>query len=461
MQNRKNWAALTVSLMIAPALLLGACGDTKKETKTENSDTEIAFPSTYVPLDSQPTLITNAHILDGIGGEYENGSVLIIDGKIAGVGNDISSDADGLVTIDANGAWVTPGVIDTHSHLGVYASPGVRAHSDGNEATSPNTAELSSEHGVWPQDPGFAEAMAGGVTTLHILPGSANLFGGRGTTLRNIPSRTVQGMKMPDAPATLKMACGENPKRVYGQKGGPASRMGNFAHYRKHWIKAQGYKKKLEDGELKPGDRNLQLETMAGVLNGEILVQMHCYRADEMAQVLDMSKEFGYKVSSFHHSVEAYKIGDLLKESGTCAAMWADWWGFKMEAYDGIQENIPFVHAQGACALIHSDSGYGVQRLNQEIAKAYGHGKRAGIDISKAKAWKWIAINAATAIGIEEQTGSLENGKRADVVIWSGDPFSTYTKADKVFLDGALMYDRLGGLKPISDFRLGQLGAGE
>ncbi|NNC39011.1 MAG: amidohydrolase [Acidimicrobiales bacterium] len=461
MQKQTSWAALTVSLMIAPVLVLGACGDKEKEVKSSDGDKEIAFPSTYSPPDSQPTLITNAYVLDGIGGEFENANVLIVDGKIAGVGADVSSDAEGLVTIDAQGAWVTPGVIDSHSHLGVYASPSVRAHSDGNEATSPNTAELSSEHGVWPQDPGFSEALAGGVTTLHVLPGSANLFGGKGTTLRNIPSRTVQGMKMPGAPATLKMACGENPKRVYGQKGGPASRMGNFAHYRKHWIKAQGYKKKLDAGELKPGDRNLQLETLAGVLSGDILVQMHCYRADEMAQVLDMAKEFDYKVSSFHHSVEAYKIGDLLKENDTCSAMWADWWGFKMEAYDGIQENIPFVHAQGACALIHSDSGYGIQRLNQEIAKAYGHGKRAGIDISKGEAWKWIAINPAKAIGIDDQTGSLETGKRADVVIWSGDPFSTYTKADKVFLDGALMYDRLAGLKPISDFRLGQPGTGE
>jgi len=461
MQNRKTWAALTAILCISPALLLGACEDTKKESKTEPTEKALAFPSTYTPLDSSPTLITNAHILDGIGGEFESASVLIVDGKIAGVGTDISSDAENLVTINANGAWVTPGVIDVHSHLGVYASPGVRAHSDGNEATSPITAEISAQHGVWPQDPGFAEAMAGGVTTLHILPGSANLFGGQGVTVRNKPSRTVQGMKMPGAPTTLKMACGENPKRVYGQKGGPASRMGNFAHYRKNWVKAKGYKKKQDDGELKPGDRNLQLETLAGVLSGDILVQMHCYRADEMVQVLDMAKEFDYKVTAFHHAVEAYKIGDILKANDTCAAMWSDWWGFKMEAYDGIRENIPFVHAQGACATIHSDSDIDTQRLNQEIAKAYAHGNRAGLDISKADAWKWISSNSAKAIGIADQTGSLEIGKRGDVVIWTADPFSTYAKADKVFLDGALMYDLKAGLKPVSDFKLGQPGTGE
>jgi imidazolonepropionase-like amidohydrolase len=459
MTNQKPWAGITLSLIIA--LALGACEDKSDKAETGTDDTVAAFPSTYQPLPSGPTLITNARILDGVGGEIENGNLLIIDGKISAIGADASSDLEDLSTLDANGKWVTPGVIDAHSHLGVYSSPGVRAHSDGNDATSPITAEVYAEHGVWPQDPGFAEALAGGVTTLHVLPGSANLFGGRGITLRNAPSRTVQGMKLPDAPYTLKMACGENPKRVYGQKGGPASRMGNFAHYRKNWIKAQGYKKKQDDGELKVGDRDLQMETLAGVLSGDILVQMHCYRADEMVQVLSMAQEFDYKVSSFHHSVEAYKIGDLLKEAGTCAAMWADWWGFKMESYDGIQENIPFVHAQGACALIHSDSGIDVQRLNQEIAKAYAHGNRAGLDISKADAWRWISSNPAKAIGIDDQTGSLEVGKRADVVIWNGDPFSTFTKADQVFVDGALMYDREAGLKPVSDFRLGQPGTAE
>ena len=427
--------------------------------KDDAKDNAAAYPSTYSPQESGQTLIINAHILDGIGGEFVNGAVLMEDGKISYVGDFKAGTWDGVPTIDAKGGWVTPGVIDAHSHLGVYATPSVRAHSDGNDATSPITAEVYAEHGVWPQDPGFAEALAGGITTLHVLPGSANLFGGRGITLRNIPSRTVQGMKFPDAPYTLKMACGENPKRVYGQRGGPASRMGNFAHYRKNWIKAQGYKDKLDKGEITEGKRDLQLETLAGVLNGDILVQMHCYRADEMAQILDMGKEFGYKISSFHHAVEAYKIPDLLKEADTCAAMWSDWWGFKMESYDGIRENIPFVHAAGACALIHSDSANNIQRLNQEIAKAWAHGNRAGLEISKADAWKWISSNPAKAIGVSETTGSLENGKRADIVIWSGDPFSTYTKADKVYLDGVLMFDRATGLKPMSDFKLGQPGS--
>jgi len=449
------------TIIAASALALFGFSYLQSLNKEDAKEAAAAFPSTYVPKESASVYITNAHILDGIGGEFETGNLLIVDGKISQVGDFKAELTEGTTVIDAKGAWVTPGVIDVHSHLGVYATPGVRAHSDGNDATSPITAEVYAEHGVWPQDPGFAEAMAGGVTTLHVLPGSANLFGGRGITLRNIPSRTVQGMKFPDAPYTLKMACGENPKRVYGQRGGPASRMGNFAHYRKNWIKAQGYKDKLDKGEITEGKRDLQLETLAGVLSGDILVQMHCYRADEMAQVLDMGEEFGYKVSSFHHAVEAYKIPDLLKEADTCAAMWSDWWGFKMESYDGIRENIPFVHAGGACALIHSDSANNIQRLNQEIAKAWAHGNRAGLEISKADAWKWISSNPAKAIGVSDTTGSLEAGKRADVVIWSGDPFSTYTKANKVYMDGMLMFDRATKLKPMSDFKLGQPGSGE
>ena len=261
-------------------------------------------------------------------------------------------------------------------------------------------------------------------------------------------------MKFPDAPYTLKMACGENPKRVYGQKGGPGSRMGNVAGYRKNWIKAVEYKEKLEGG--KGVTRDLQLETLAGVLNGDILVHMHCYRADEMVQILDIAKEFKYKISAFHHAVESYKIGDILAQNDTCSAMWADWYGFKMEANDAIRENIPFVHAQGACAMIHSDDKHGIQRLNQEVAKAWSDGNKVGMAIPKAEAFMWMTSNPAKALGISAQTGSLEVGKRADIVIWSGDPFSTYSRPQKVFIDGTLYLDREAGIKPKSDFSIGQ-----
>ena len=448
---------IKTSLIVScAALALVACSDKSKDSKAKTDGSLIpntAFASTYTPQPSEDFVITNALIFDGLGGEIQNGFIHVVDGRIAAVGD---GEFQGTVdrVIDAGGKPVSPGLIDVHSHLGNYASPGVHAHSDGNEATSPITSEVYAEHGVWPQDPGFDEALAGGVTTLHILPGSANLFGGRGVTLKNVPSRTVQGMKFPDAPYTLKMACGENPKRVYGQKGGPGSRMGNVAGYRKNWIKAVEYKKKLESG--KPVKRDIQLETLAGVLNGDILVQMHCYRADEMVQIMDIAKEFGYKVSTFHHAVESYKIGDILAKEDVCSAMWADWYGFKMEANDGIRENIPFVHAQGACAMIHSDDSHGIQRLNQEVAKAWSDGNKVGLSIPKAEAFIWMTSNPAIALGISDETGSLEVGKRADIVLWTDDPFSTYARPQKVFIDGSLYLDRESGLKPRSDFLVGQ-----
>ena len=410
----------------------------------------VAFPSTYEVAEAPSTLIRGATVYDGVGGVIAGGDVLIRDGRIVAVGEGIAEEdaGDADVVVDGQGRFVTPGIIDIHSHLGNYPAPFIGAHGDGNEMTSPITSEVDAEHGVWPQDPGFDNALAGGVTTLHILPGSANLFGGKGVTLRNVAARTVQGMKMPGAPETLKMACGENPKRVYGDKGGPGSRMGNVAGYRANWIKAQDY-------DPSKG-RNLQLETLKGVLDGEILVQMHCYRADEMAQVLDIADEFGYTVTTFHHAIESYKIGDLLAEAGTCSAMWADWYGFKAEAYDTIRENIPFVHAQGACAMIHSDDWRGVQRLNQETAKAWADGQAAGLDIPKAEAIMWMTANPAKGLGIFDETGSLEPGKRADVVIWNADPFSVYARPDTVMIDGVVQYDRESGLAPRSDFMVGQ-----
>ncbi len=421
------------------------------------------YASTYKPPAVRATLIRNATVLTAAGPAIEGGSVLMENGKITAVGASVSAPADAIV-VDATGKWVTPGVIDTHSHLGVYAAPGIESQQDGNEATNPNTAEVSSEHSIWPQDPQFELALAGGVTTMQILPGSANLFGGRSVTVKNVRARTADAMKFPGAPYGLKIACGENPKRVYGNKGGPSTEMGNVAGYRKAWQSAVEYRERWRkwkaDGSdpAKRPDRNLQLETLMGVLDGDIRIHNHCYRADEMATMIDISKEFGFKIASFHHAVEAYKIRDLLVANDICASMWADWWGFKLEAYDGIRANIALVHDAGGCAIVHSDSADGIQRLNQEAAKAIRAGAEAGIVISRADAVKWLTINPAKALGIEKMTGSLEAGKNADVVIWSGDPFSVYAHADRVFIDGAPVFDRSDAASmPRSDFLLGIL----
>jgi imidazolonepropionase-like amidohydrolase len=457
---------------VACLFALAGCSDSSNNKIKEPAFqiNQNPFPSTYKPISSKSVLITNATVLDGIGGVFNDSSVLLQDGKIVAVGKNLTVPEDG-VTIDANGKWVTPGIIDVHSHLGVYPAPGGTAHSDGNEATDPVTAEVWAEHSIWPQDAGFQRALAGGVTVMQILPGSANLVGGRGVTVKNLPSSTVQDMKFPDAPYGMKMACGENPKRVYGQKGGPSTRMGNVAGYRQAWADAQDYQRQWDQyyvdyeagkKENKVPKRDLKLETLALALKGEILVHMHCYRADDMGTMLDVMKEFNYKIAAFHHAVESYKIADQLAQAGVCSAMWADWWGFKLEAYDGIQENVPMVHAANACAIVHSDSDLGIQRLNQEAAKAWANGRRAGIDISQADAWQWLSANPAKSLGIFEQTGSLEKGKNADVVIWTADPFSTYAQAEHVYLDGALIYDRKDPASwPVSDFELGQPGEGD
>ena len=410
------------------------------------------YASTYKPLASENIVIRNATVFDGNGNKFQNFDVHFSDGKIQAIG--LRLVADGAEEIDGTGKFVTPGIIDNHSHMGVYPAPSVRTSSDGNEATNPVTSEVWAEHSVWTQDPQYKLALAGGITTFHVLPGSANLFGGRGVTLKNVSANTVPEMKFPDAPHSLKMACGENPKRVYSSRG-PSTRMGNVAGYRNAWIGAENYKEQLERD---PSHRDIRNETLAGVLDGEILVHNHCYRADEMATMINIGEEFGYKISTFHHGVEAYKIADLLADEGICAALWADWWGFKHEAYDMTIANIAIVDQARdgtGCAIVHSDDESGIQRLNQEAAKALAAGRRAGFEISEGRAMTWITKNPAKSLGILEQTGTLDIGKDADVVIWSGNPFSIYSKAEQVYIDGALAFDKATNFMPHTDFDLG------
>jgi len=449
-------AAICAALCVLPA---------QARKKPEPSPVKPApFASTYKAIASPPVLIQNATVLTGTGERLDNADVLMQDGKIQAVGKALSAPGNAKI-INGTGKWVTPGIIDVHSHLGVYASPGIDATSDGNEATNAVTANVWAEHSVWPQDAGFAKALAGGVTSMQILPGSANLVGGRSVILKNVAATTYQAMKFPGAPHGIKMACGENPKRVYGEKGGPSTRMGNVAGYRAAFIGAEAYRRKWDAYE-KGGrqgdapDQDLANDTLAGVLRGDITVNIHCYRADEMAAMIDLSKEFDFQISSFHHGVEAYKVADLLAKEKICGALWADWWGFKLEAYDGIEENIALVdRAPGGCAVVHSDSGEGIQRLNQEAAKVMASSKRVNIDIAPEHAIRWLTSNAAKALRIDEQTGSLQTGKMADVVVWSGTPFSTYAKAEQVFIDGALLYDRNNkALQPRADFLIGQEG---
>ncbi len=456
-----------------PALLTGALGCASGPAQplntavapaaatapsSDRSWSRAQYPSTYKRHPNDPVFIRNATIMTAAGPELTGASILFKDGKIVAVGTNLTAPADATV-IDGTGKFVTPGLIDTHSHIGVYSAPGTFAESDGNEATNPVTAQVWAEHSFWPQDPQIPLAIAGGVTVLQALPGSANLIGGRSATLRLVPSRTVQEMKFPGAPYGMKMACGENPKRVY-QNRGPSTRMGNMAGYREAFIRAEQYREKwdtwLKDKKGTPPDRDLQLETLAEVLRGRILVHNHCYRADEMAQMLDLAREFGFKIRSFHHVVEGYKVADLLARDSTAASVWSDWCCFKMEAYDAVPQNAALIQQAGARAIIHSDDAIGIQRLNQDAAKAMYAGQQAGINVTREQAIRWITANPAWALGIDSVTGTLEAGKAADVVLWSGDPFSIYSKALQVYNDGWLVYDRNDPRhQPSTDFNVG------
>jgi imidazolonepropionase-like amidohydrolase len=450
-----RWSVALVSALVA----LNGCAASRTAPAADTlSALRPQYPSTYRRREHPPVLIRNATILTAAGAELPNASILFAEGKVITVGRDTTPPA-GTTVVDGTGKFVTPGLIDTHSHLGVYASPGTPSLSDGNERTDPVTSQVWAEHSFWPQDPAIPLAIAGGVTVLQALPGSANLIGGRSATLRLIPARTVQEMKYPGAPYGLKMACGENPKRVHAEDG-PATRMANVAGYRAAFAEAEKYRKDWDDYAEDPGDeapeRDLKLETLAEVLRGRILVQNHCYRADEMAQMLDLGREFGFRIRSFHHAVEAYKIADLLARDSVAGSVWFDWWGFKMESLDGIPENAALLQQAGARAIIHSDSEDGIQRLNQDAARAMYAGRHAGIKTTRDQAIRWITANPAWALGIDSTTGTLEPGKAADVVLWSGDPFSVYSKAERVYNEGWLVFDRLDPKRQYrTDFNLG------
>jgi len=429
------------------------------------------LPSTYRPLPREDVLIASATVLDGVGGRFDRYDVLMRDGRIAAMGPDLPR-PEGVRVVEASGRWLTPGLIDIHSHDGTFMLPVVYENPptwDVAEVSSPNVAETDIQHAINAQDPAFGLALAGGVTTLQVLPGSAPLFGGRSVVLKTVPGRTMQDMKFPGAQQGLKLACGENPKGNFGSRGmAPTSRQGEVAAMRAAWQNARDYLGKWRrhgergeggrggGGHGEPPTRDLELETLAGVLDGQLRVHLHCYTADDMAVMLSIAREFDFKIAAFHHAVEAYKIPDLLQAAGTCAAVWPDWWGFKMEAFDGIRENASFLDAAGTCAVMHSDSPFIGQHLNLEAAKAMAAGRRAGLDVPPERGITWITGNAARTLGLDDRIGRIAAGFNADVVLWSGDPFSIYTKAEQVYVDGALAFDRGDSARqPVPDLLIG------
>jgi imidazolonepropionase-like amidohydrolase len=475
-------AALVLGLLWSGVGL--AAGETS--SSLEEIEARGRKPLEVLPEAAAPAvLLRGGTVLTAAGDRLEDGWVLMRDGRIADLGSGEPPVFEGVAVVDVTDHYVTPGLIDAHSHLGLFSSPSSVAHGDGNEATDPVTAGVWGEHSMWPQDPGLARALAGGVTTFQTLPGSTNLVGGRGVVVHMVPTRGARAMRFPGAPETVKMACGENPKRTYGDRGGPSTRMGNLEGHRSAFLEARAFleeweayeeehaewaaekaaheaaltKKEKRDhpdpgDEPEPPDRDLGKETLAGILRGEVLPQVHCYQADDMLSMLQLADEMGFRIRAFHHALESYKIRDILAEHEVASCTWADWWGFKLEAFDGIPQSAALLTEAGARVTIKSDSSIGIQRLNQEAAKALRSGREGGLDVSEDDALRWVTLHPAWVLGIDDQVGSIEPGKRADVVVWDAHPFSVYARARWVFVDGALRWD---AERPQvwSDFRTG------
>lgn len=448
--------------VLVAALLLAASSAGEAQRKNpapQRPSVDIAdrvYASTYRPLPRTDSLIINAQILDGAGGRTDAGWVLVRDGLIASMGSGAPPAVSGLKIIDAAGRWLTPGIIDIHSHNGTFVAPltaNDNEYSDVSEVSSPIAAGAWVEHGINVQDPSFSRALAGGVTTVHVMPGSIPLIGGRSVVLKTTPANYLQQMKFPGASQGVKMSCGDNPRSYFGSRGrAPNSRMGEIEILREIFGRGD------EDRGKGRGPRSdLDAQTIAAILAGELPVHVHCYRADDIATIMNLAEEFGFKIAAVHHATDAYKISSLLAKNGTCAAVWSDWWGFKSEAGDAIRANAAFVDAAGACVAIHSDSPLMGQRLNVEVSKAMAAGRRAGINLPPERAIRWITSNPAKVLGLGDKIGTLARGYNADFVLWSADPFSVFARADLVVVDGAIAFDRLDPQRqPVSDFELGR-----
>ncbi|MBI3697148.1 MAG: amidohydrolase family protein, partial [Acidobacteria bacterium] len=390
---------------------------------------------------SKDVVIYNATILTVTNGTIENGSIWIQDGKIKQVGKSVPS-PEGARRIDGSGRYIMPGIIDSHSHSAV--SGGVN---EGAPAISP---QVRITDVLDPEDIDLYRALAGGVTTLNILHGSANAIGGQNAVIKIKWTRPVEEMIFPGAPPGMKMALGENPKRSnFSTPGGtprfPATRMGvenvireSFTHAREYAKAWDDYRARAARGEKAlPPERNLALDTLADVLAGKILVHAHCYRADEISMLLDIADEFGFKIRSLQHVLEGYKVADKIRKHGAGASTFADSWGYKMEAYDGTAYNAALLAKAGVRTAVNSDSDERVRRLYQEAAKTMKYG-----GLTETQALRMITLDPAWMLGIDNRVGSIEPGKDADLAIFNGHPFSPYARVEMTLINGQVFFNR-------------------
>lgn len=425
------------------AILLAGCGNAAAQQPANFSATHSGH---------NELVIKNATLLTATHGRVEHGSVYVKDGKIVAFGASVNAPASATL-IDAEGKYVTPGIIDPHSHMAL--------DDDVNEATSPVVPQMLMKDAFDYTDKAIYRALAGGVTSSLLLHGSADMIGGQAVVIKTKYGLDRDQMLFPGAPQSIKFASGENPKRVFGDKKQlPSTRMGNFEVMREAFTQAKDYQRQWDeyDEKLKRGDKNatmpkkdLKLEALLQVLQGKMLVQIHCYRSDEFLTEIAIANEFGYKIRAFHHALEAYKVPAALAQNDIAIATFADWWGYKYEAWDAIPWNAVMAMRAGVRVAIKSDSDDFIRRLNQEAGKTMRYG-----GATEDEAMKMLTVNPAWIIGVEDKTGSIDVGKDADLVLWSGYPLSTTGVPEKVWIDGDLYFDRsLPGLG-LPQFREGQ-----
>ena len=397
----------------------------------------------FAQAKQQPdVLIRNATVLTAARGRLENTDILIENGKISRIGKNLKADANARV-IDATGKFVTPGIIDCHSHAML---------DDVNEFSYSVTSMTRMRDVLNPTDTDIYRALAGGVTALHLLHGSANSIGGQNVVVKIKYGRPVEEFLIPDAPPGIKFALGENPKRSHGQvqpgqqRRYPATRMGVEETIRDAFVRARDYKAAWDDynARLKRNEKNLiaprrdlELEPIVEILEGKRFVHSHGYRAEEFLMLLNLAEEFGFRIRTLQHGLEAYKIAPEIARHGAGVSIFVDNWAYKIEAYDAIPYNAAILWKNGIVVSINSDSNERVRRLNLEAAKVVKYG-----DVPEEEALKMITLNPAKQLGIDRRTGSIEEKKDADLVIWSAHPFSTYARAEMTMIEGETYFDR-------------------
>ncbi|MGZ4779334.1 MAG: amidohydrolase family protein [Thermoanaerobaculia bacterium] len=396
------------------------------------------------PSPAQVTAIRNATILTITHGTIQNGTIVIRGGKIAAVGPDAQvSIPAGAQVIDATGKFVMPGIIDTHSHTAVEGSV--------NEISQPNSGMVRIADVLTTDDINVYRQLAGGTTTALVLHGSANSIGGQSQIVKWKWGRPLGEWFIPEAPRTIKFALGENPKSSnFRPPPGiplqyPATRMGVEEVIRKSFVDAKDYMARWDEYDARkargespmPPRRDLLMEEMADILRGKVDVHSHCYRADEILMLLNLSDELGFKVRELQHVLEGYKVSKEIAAHGVGAGTFIDWWGYKAEAYDAIPYNVTLMARAGVLTSVNSDSDDLARRLNVDAAKAMKYG-----GLSEEEALKLCTLNPAKQLRLDQRLGSVDVGKDADLAIWTGHPLSTYSRVETTLIEGDVYFDR-------------------